>query len=383
MAKTCFTSESVTRGQSDKLCDQIADRVLDEILKQDPESRVACEVTACTDLVHIFGEISTDAQVDYEQIAREVIARTGYTRPGQGFDAENCRVTTDLHAQSPDVARGILRRGPEEDRLSSGAGDQGMMFGYACRQTWALMPLPIELAHALTKRLERVRRMGELPFLLPDGKSQVTVEYEDGIPTQISAVVVSAQHEADVDTQELRDSILSHVILPTLPGRLLSEKTQFFINPTGRFVTGGPAADAGLTGRKLLVDTYGGYARHGGGAISGKDATKVDRSGAYLARYMAKNVVAQGLAGQCEVQLSYAIGLAEPISVRVDTFGTGRMADEAICRALCEAVDARPAAILRRFDLDLPVFTPLSCYGHFGSNAMEFPWEKTDLKLPL
>ena len=329
MAKRFFTSESVTRGHPDKLCDQIADRILDEVLRQDPESHVACEVTCATDLVHIFGEITSSAHVDYESIARMVITEVGYTQPGHGFDAESCRVTVDLHEQSPDIARGVRRLSSEEE-LDDGAGDQGMMFGYACKQTDCYMPLPIELAHALTKRLELVRRNGELPFLLPDGKSQVTVEYENGDPKRISAVVLSAQHDKDITIEELRDRILSHVILPALPTAMIDRDTQFFINPTGRFVEGGPAADSGLTGRKLIVDTYGGYARHGGGAFSGKDASKVDRSGAYMARYMAKNVVAAGLAEKCEIQLSYAIGLSEPTSILVDCFGTGRLDDQII-----------------------------------------------------
>ena len=358
MAKSFFTSESVTRGHPDKLCDQIADRILDEVLRQDPESHVACEVTCATDLVHIFGEISSSAHVDYESIARMVITEVGYTQPGHGFDAESCRVTVDLHEQSPDIARGVRRLSSEEE-LDDGAGDQGMMFGYACKQTDCYMPLPIELAHALTKRLELVRRNGELPFLLPDGKSQVTVEYENGDPKRISAVVLSAQHVKDITIEELRDRILSHVILPALPTAMIDRDTQFFINPTGRFVEGGPAADSGLTGRKLIVDTYGGYARHGGGAFSGKDASKVDRSGAYMARYMAKNVVAAGLAEKCEIQLSYAIGLSEPTSILVDCFGTGRLDDQIIQAILISRVDPRPAAIINP---DFPGRPTTRCY---------------------
>ncbi len=383
MAKSYFTSESVTRGHPDKLCDQIADRILDEILRQDPESHVACEVTACTDQVHIFGEVSTDAEVDCEQLARQVIAEIGYTKPERGFDAENCRVTVDLHRQSPDIARGINRRGPEEDRLNAGAGDQGMMFGFACKQTENLMPLPIELAHSLVRRLELVRRDGELPFLLPDGKSQVTVEYEGNRPIRIAAVVLAAQHEADIGIYELRSSLISHVILPTLPSGMIDDKTQFYINPTGRFVEGGPAADSGLTGRKLIVDTYGGYARHGGGAFSGKDASKVDRSGAYMARYMAKNIVASGLAEQCEVQLSYAIGLAEPMSIRVDTFGTGVISDSRIEAAVKEVFDLTPAAIIRDLCLNKPIYSGLACYGHFGRMDLCVPWEVANRKYDL
>lgn len=381
--KSLFTSESVTRGHPDKVCDQIADRILDELLWQDPESHVACEVTACTDQVHIFGEVTTDAEIDYEDIAREVISRIGYNKPGRGFDAESCRIHVDIHRQSPDIARGIKRCGVPDEVLNAGAGDQGMMFGFACKQTESLMPYPIELAHLLAKRLEAGRISGELPYLLPDGKTQVTVEYEGEVPKRIDTVVVSAQHAADVDITELRDDILLRVILPGLPKNLVDERTKYFINPTGRFVEGGPAADSGLTGRKLIVDTYGGYARHGGGAFSGKDASKVDRSGAYLARYMAKNIVAAGLAEKCEIQLSYAIGLAEPMSVRVDTFGTGSVSDKQICKMISENVDPRPAAIIQKFGLTSPIFTGVSCYGHFGGNAERMPWEATDLKLDI
>lgn len=383
MGKTYFTSESVTRGHPDKLCDQIADRVLDGYLERDPQARVACEVACGVDFVHIFGEITSHAQVDCEKIARRVIQETGYTMPGCGFDAESCHIRVDLHEQSPDIARGIDRRGPAE-ALNGGAGDQGIMFGYACQETDSLMPLPIELAHSLAKRLEQVRRLGELPYLLPDGKTQVTVEYDgQGQPKRAAAVIVSGQHRDTVDTDTLRRDILRHVILPTLPRELVDEETQFFINPTGRFVLGGPAADAGLTGRKLISDTYGGYARHGGGALSGKDPTKADRSGAYLARYIAKNVVAAGLAARCEVQLSYAIGLAEPVSFRLDTFGTETVDPEDLRQAILQAADMRPAAIIRKFGLTRPVYSRVSCYGHFGSNALEMPWEETDLRLCL
>lgn len=382
MAKSYFTSESVTRGHPDKLCDQIADRILDEILRQDPESHVACEVIAATEQVHIFGEITTDARLDYEEIARKVIREIGYTQPGRGFDADSCRVNVDLHTQSPDIARGIKRKNADE-MLNAGAGDQGMMFGYACKQTESLMPLPVELAHSLVKRLESVRKSGELPFLLPDGKSQVTVEYEDGLPKRIATVVVSAQHTEDISLRELRDQVLSHVILPTLPTAMMSPQTEFFINPTGRFVEGGPAADSGLTGRKIIVDTYGGYARHGGGAFSGKDASKVDRSGAYLARYIAKNIVAANLAERCEVQLSYAIGLAEPTSMLVDTFGTAHVSDEVIQAMVKANFDPRPAAIIQKFALTEPKFSKVSCYGHFGSNAIGMPWEITDIARDL
>ena len=373
-----FTSESVTRGHPDKVCDQIADHILDEILRQDEQARVACEVTCMTDKLHIFGEVTTTAKVDYEGIARRVISEIGYTAHGHGFDGETCEIQVDLHEQSPDIAMGISRRTKSEE-LNSGAGDQGMMFGYACKETESLMPLPIELAHALAKRLELVRKTGELPYLLPDGKTQVTVAYKNGVPLRISTVIVSAQHLAEADIADVRNDILTHVILPTLPTEMVDENTQFFINPTGRFVIGGPAGDSGLTGRKLMADTYGGYARHGGGAFSGKDATKVDRCGAYLARYMAKNVVAAGLAERCEVQLSYSIGLAEPVSVRIDTFGTEKFPKQDILDALLQTVDMRPAAIIRAFELTKPIYAPISCYGHFGSNASTMPWEQTEL----
>ena len=380
MAKSYFTSESVTRGHPDKVCDQIADRILDEHVWQDPESHVACEVTCATDSVHIFGEITSNATVDYEKIAREVIAEIGYTEKGRGFDAENCRITVDLHRQSPDIARGVNRQRKTE-RLDSGAGDQGMMFGYACRQTEALMPLPIELAHTLACSLEDARRSEQLPYLLPDGKTQVTIEYEDGIPVRIATVVVSAQHRAEIPIEALREDITSHVILPSLPAPLIDRNTEIYINPTGRFVEGGPAADSGLTGRKIIVDTYGGYSRHGGGAFSGKDASKVDRSGAYLARYLAKNIVAAGLAERCEIQLSYAIGLAEPTSVMIDTFGTSKMDEQKMLALICSQVDLRPAAIIDRFALKTPLFSNVSCYGHFGKNALRMPWEQLNLVL--
>ena len=380
MDKRLFTSESVTRGHPDKICDQVADRILDELLERDPDSRVACEVTCGENRLHIFGEVTTQAEIDYAAVARQVIAETGYTQPGRGFDADTCAIRVELHQQSPDIARGIARS-REAERLDAGAGDQGMMFGYACKQTPDLMPLPIELAHALARRLEQVRRTNELPFLLPDGKAQVTVEYDGERPVRIASVLVSAQHREEVSTETVRAEICRHVIEAALPAGMLDEDTQVFVNSTGRFVRGGPAADSGLTGRKLMVDTYGGYARHGGGAFSGKDATKVDRSGAYLARYIAKNIVAQGLADRCEVQLSYAIGLAEPVAVGIETFGTGKLERDALNRAIQNSVDMRPAAIIRRFGLTRPIFSPLSCYGHFGSNASRMPWEQTDLKI--
>ena len=372
---TYFTSESVTQGHPDKVCDQIADAILDAVLAADPYAHVACEVTAITDAVHIFGEITTLANVDYEAVARETIRAIGYTQPGHGFDADTCRITVDLHEQSPDINMGVQRENEDE----SGAGDQGMMFGYACRETESLMPLPIELAHALTRRLAQVREAGILPELLPDGKAQVTVQYEDGVPARIDTVVVSTQHTDGISEQELRARVIDEVILKALPASLLDERTHMLINPTGRFLIGGPAGDSGLTGRKLIVDTYGGYARHGGGAFSGKDPSKVDRSAAYMARYLAKNVVAAGFADRCEVQLSYAIGVAQPVSLLVDTFGTESMPTQEIRRLILDSVDMRPTAIIRRFELREPIYSKVSCYGHFGEHAREMPWEQLEL----
>ncbi|MGM9629309.1 methionine adenosyltransferase [Butyricicoccus sp.] len=372
---TYFTSESVTQGHPDKVCDQIADAILDAVLAADPYAHVACEVTAITDSVHIFGEITTCAHVDYEAVARETIRAIGYTTPGHGFDADTCRIVVDLHEQSPDINMGVQRENEEE----SGAGDQGMMFGYACRETESLMPLPIELAHALTRRLADVREMRIIPELLPDGKAQVTVQYEDGIPTRIDTVVVSTQHTDSISEAELRAQVIDEVILKALPANLLDDRTHMLINPTGRFLIGGPAGDSGLTGRKLIVDTYGGYARHGGGAFSGKDPTKVDRSAAYMARYLAKNVVAAGFSDRCEVQLSYAIGVAQPVSLLVDTFGTESIPTQEIRRLILDSVDMRPTAIIRRFELREPIYSKVSCYGHFGEHAREMPWEQMEL----
>ncbi|MDD6856385.1 MAG: methionine adenosyltransferase [Oscillospiraceae bacterium] len=371
---TFFSSESVTEGHPDKVCDQIADAILDALLEKDPHSHVACEVTAITDAVHIFGEITSAARVDYEAIARQVIQEIGYTKPGHGFDADSCKITVDVHQQSPDINMGVEKA----DAMENGAGDQGMMFGYACRETDSLMPLPIELAHKLTKRLAYVRREGILSYLLPDGKAQVTVEYRDGVPARVDTVVVSSQHEADVSMDKLREDILVHVIRPVIPETMLDADTKYFINPTGRFCIGGPAGDSGLTGRKLIVDTYGGYARHGGGAFSGKDPSKVDRSGAYMARYLAKNVVAAGLADRCEIQISYAIGVAQPVSLLVDTFGTGVTSDESIQKLIRDTVDLRPSAIIDKLNLRTPVYRHTASYGHFGSNAQGLPWEQTD-----
>ncbi|MGN0181183.1 MAG: methionine adenosyltransferase [Candidatus Ornithomonoglobus sp.] len=373
--RTYFTSESVTEGHPDKVCDQIADGILDAILEQDKSARVACEVTALTQKIHIMGEITTTAKIDYECVARDIISEIGYTKPEYGFDADNCEVIVDIVNQSADIAMGVNR----ENELECGAGDQGMMFGYACNETASLMPLPIELAHRLTKRLAYVRKMYILPYLLPDGKAQVTVEYEDNVPKRISAVVVSTQHMDTVSTEQLRAEILDNVIIPVLPADMFDEKTQILINPTGRFVIGGPAGDSGLTGRKLIVDTYGGYARHGGGSFSGKDPSKVDRSGAYMARFLAKNIVEAKFAERCEVQLSYAIGVAEPVSLRIETFGTEKLPVEEIEKRICEDVDLRPGAIIRRFDLRRPLYYKVARYGHFGENAVQMPWESIEL----
>lgn len=372
--KTILTSESVTRGHPDKVCDQISDAILDAILAQDPEAHVACEVTAWTDNVNIMGEVTAAAHPDYEAIARRVIRDIGYDKPGVGFDANSCRVSVNLHTQSPDIAQGVDHKAQED----TGAGDQGMMFGYACRETEDLMPLPITLAVRLAKRLEQVRRDGTLPWLLPDGKSQVSVEYEDGKPVRIATVVISAQHSASVPTETLREAIRREVIDPALPEELVDEETAYFINPTGRFVIGGPAGDSGLTGRKIIADTYGGAARHGGGAFSGKDPTKVDRSATYAARYAAKNIVAAGLADKVEIQLAYAIGVAKPVSILVDTFGTGKIDDEKIAELVEKNFDLRPAAIIRDLDLRRPIYKQTAAYGHFGRTDVDLPWEHTD-----
>ena len=373
--RTLFTSESVTEGHPDKVCDQIADAILDALLEQDPRSHVACEVTAITDGIHIFGEITSKAVVDYGAIARRTVREIGYVKPGHGFDADSCRITVDLHQQSPDINMGVEKA----DALNNGAGDQGMMFGYATAETGNLMPLPIELAHNLTMRLAYVRKTGMVPYLLPDGKAQVTVEYRDGAPIRVDAVVVSSQHEEDVTMEQLRQDIMDTVIRPVIPEEMLDENTKYFINPTGRFAIGGPAGDSGLTGRKLIVDTYGGYARHGGGAFSGKDPSKVDRSGAYMARYLAKNVVAAGLARKCEIQIGYAIGVAQPVSVSVDTFGTGIIGDDEIRDLILNTVDLRPAAIIEKLRLRTPFYRNTASYGHFGANTRDLPWEQTDL----
>ena len=383
MAKRLFTSESVTEGHPDKICDQISDAILDAILEKDPNGRVACETTVSTGLVHIMGEISTECYIDIAKIARDVIRDIGYDRAKYGFDCDTCGIITNIDEQSADIALGVDKsleaKESGDAELDNGAGDQGMMFGYACRETENLMPLPIELAHALTKRLAYVREMHILPDILPDGKAQVSVEYDEaGKPVRIDTVVVSTQHTDAISENELHTAIIDEVIARALPADMLDKNTRILVNPTGRFLIGGPAGDSGLTGRKLIVDTYGGYAHHGGGAFSGKDSSKVDRSAAYMARYLAKNVVAAGLADRCEVQLSYAIGVAQPVSVLVDTFGTEKVDREKI-QALVSTVDMRPAAIIKRFDLRSPRFSKVSCYGHFGENAKDMPWEKTDL----
>ncbi|MEG1761450.1 MAG: methionine adenosyltransferase [Hydrogenoanaerobacterium sp.] len=384
MSKRLFTSESVTEGHPDKMCDQISDAVLDSIIAKDPTARVACETTVTTGMVMIMGEITTSCYVDIPAIARRVIGDIGYDRAKYGFDCETCAIITSINEQSGDIALGVDHSLENKSGIGStaddetGAGDQGMMFGYACDETPELMPMPISLAHKLAMRLTQVRKNGTLSYLRPDGKTQVTVEYDDDKPVRIDTIVVSSQHSADVSLEKIREDILIHVIKPIVPAELLDEKTHYFINPTGRFVIGGPQGDSGLTGRKIIVDTYGGYARHGGGAFSGKDPTKVDRSAAYAARYVAKNIVAAGLAKKCEIQLAYAIGVAAPVSVMVDTFGTGVVHDDILADAAAKVFDLRPAAIIRELDLRKPIYRQLAAYGHVGREDLDVKWEKTD-----
>ncbi len=380
-----FTSESVTEGHPDKICDQISDRILDEMLRADPMSRVACETTCTTGLVMVMGEITTQAYVDIQSVVRKTILDIGYDRAKYGFDGSTCAVINSIHEQSPDIALGVdksmeAKDGADTDAFDTGAGDQGLMFGYACDETPELMPLPISLAHAMAKKLTEVRKLGILPYLRPDGKTQVTVEYdENDRPVRVDTVVVSSQHDPDVALSQIREDILREVILPIVPETMFDAETKVYVNPTGRFVIGGPMGDSGLTGRKIIVDTYGGYARHGGGCFSGKDPTKVDRSASYMARYIAKNLVAAGAARKCEVQIAYAIGVAHPVSVRVDTFGTGIRPDAVLEQLVMELVDMRPAAIIARFNLRRPIYGDLAAYGHMGREDLNVPWESLDL----
>ncbi len=381
--KRLFTSESVTEGHPDKICDQISDRILDEMLRQDPMSRVACETCCTTGMVMVMGEITTSAYVDIQDVVRKTVVNIGYDRAKYGFDGTTCAVINSIHEQSPDIALGVDKsaeaKSGEADEFDIGAGDQGLMFGYACNETPELMPLPISLAQKMAMKLTEVRKNGTLSYLRPDGKTQVTVEYDGDRPVRIDTVVVSSQHDPDVTLEQIRADVIEHVIRPTVPADMLDSETIIHVNPTGRFVIGGPMGDSGLTGRKIIVDTYGGYSRHGGGAFSGKDPTKVDRSACYMARYIAKNIVASGVADRCEVQLAYAIGVARPVSVMLDTFGTGKVEDSVLADYIMDKVDMRPAAIISRFDLRRPIYGDLAAYGHMGREDLNVPWEKVDL----
>lgn len=379
--KRLFTSESVTEGHPDKICDQISDAILDSILAKDPNARVACETLATTGLIMVAGEITTNCYVDIDKIARETVREIGYDRAKYGFDCDTCSVITSLKGQSPDIAQGVDNafETREQDEHDTGAGDQGMMFGFACDETEDFMPMPIYLAHKLTRRLSEVRKNGTLSYLRPDGKSQVSVEYDDDKVVRIDSIVISTQHNENITHQQICEDIKKHVIQAVIPENLLDEDTKYYINPTGRFVIGGPQGDCGLTGRKIIVDTYGGYASHGGGAFSGKDPTKVDRSGAYAARYVAKNIVASKIAKKCEIEVAYAIGVAKPLSILVNTYGTGKISDDKIAEIVKENFDLRPSAIIKNFDLKRPIYRQTAAYGHFGRNDLDLPWEKTDM----
>ena len=381
--KKLFTSESVTEGHPDKICDKISDSILDAIIAKDPMARVACETTVTTGMIAVMGEITTSAVIDFQSVAREAVRQIGYDRAKYGFDCDTCAFLNSVHTQSPDIALGVDKsyeaKEGQSDGYDIGAGDQGMMFGYACDETPELMPLPVSLAHALAKKLTEVRKNGTLPYLRPDGKTQVTVEYDGDRPIRVDTVVVSSQHDPETPLAKIREDIIREVITPVVPAALMDEAVKIYVNPTGRFVVGGPHGDSGLTGRKIIVDTYGGYSRHGGGAFSGKDPTKVDRTGAYAARYIAKNVVAAGLASRCEVQIAYAIGVARPVSVLIDTFGTAKVPEETIAAKIEELVDLRPAALIERFCLRTPLYAPLAAYGHMGREELGVKWEERDL----